>query len=342
MVEAEGDEDAAQLEEAPELVSSPRGESRALPSDEVISMIEDGDVEDAAIEDSIIEDVMAEDLTVEDLAVDDLVDEDIVAEIVEMRLTPSRVSAARSDTASEFKRLYIQWRATDDAGLREQLILMHRSLVIYLARRFADRGESMDDIVQQGMIGLIYALDHFDPSRGVRFATFATPTIIGEIRRYFRDKSRGVRIPRRVQEMNQTILSKIESLTQEYNRSPTYREIAQALGLPIEDVIEALESGRAFDPISLDEPFTGEDAVPLAERIGEIDPALAFSDEQSLLHAALLRLPKKHRVVLHHAYFENKSQVEIARLLNASQMHVSRLLRTALAQLRKHLEEGDL
>ena len=216
---------------------------------------------------------------------------------------------------------------------------MHRSLVMYLARRFADRGESMDDVVQQGMIGLIYALDHFDAKRGVRFATFATPTIIGEIRRYFRDRSRGVRVPRRVQEMNQTILSKIELLTQEFNRSPTYREIAQSLGLPIEDVIEALESGRAFDPISLDEPFLGEDLVPLAERIGGVDPALASADEQSLLHAALLRLPEKHRVVLHYAYFQNKSQVEIAGLLGVSQMHVSRLLRAALAQLRRYLEE---
>lgn len=253
-----------------------------------------------------------------------------------------RVPASRFASANEFEHLYAQWRDSEDPALREQMILMHRSLVMYLARRFADRGESMDDIVQQGMIGLIYALDHFDPSRGVRFATFATPTIIGEIRRYFRDKSRGVRIPRRVQEMNQTILSRVESLTQEFNRSPTYREIAQSLSLPIEDVIEAIESGRTADPISLDEPSSGDDLMPLVERVGGTDPALEFSDEQSLLHAALLRLPEKHRIALQYAYFQNKSQVEIADLLNVSQMHVSRLLRAALAQLRKHLEEDDL
>ena len=246
------------------------------------------------------------------------------------------------ESASEFEQLYRQWRESDDPALREKLILMHRSLVIYLARRFADRGESMDDVVQQGMIGLIYALDHFDLARGVRFATFATPTIIGEIRRYFRDKSRGVRVPRRVQEMHQAILTKIESLTQEFNRSPTYREIAQALSLPVEDVIETLESSRALDAISLDEPYAGDDLIPLAERIGEVDEALVFSDEQSLLRAALSRLPEKHRVVLHHAYFENKSQVEIADLLHVSQMHVSRLLRSALDQLRRHLEEEYL
>ena len=248
-------------------------------------------------------------------------------------------SFERFEHVSKFEHLYAQWRETDDPALRERLILMHRSLVMYVARRFVDRGESMDDVVQQGMIGLINAFDHFDATRGVHFATFATPTIIGEIRRYFRDKTRGVRIPRRVHEMNQIILSKIELLTQEFNRSPTYLEIAQSLGLPIEDVIEALESGLVFDPISFDEAVVGENSVPLAERIGDIDPALTLSDEQSLLHSALLRLSKKDRKVLDYAYFQNKSQVEIAGLLNVSQMHVSRLLRTALAQLRRHLEE---
>jgi len=256
---------------------------------------------------------------------------------------PSTPAPARSSfVEDDFERVYAQWRANGDPALREQLILMHRSLVMYLARRFADRGEGMDDVIQQGMIGLIYALDHFDPERGVRFATFATPTIIGEIRRYFRDKSRGVRVPRRVQELHQTILTKIDSLTQEFNRSPTYREIAQSLSLPVEEVIEILESGRALDPISLDEPSAGEDVLPLADRIGEVDPALVHSDEQSLLHAALLRLPPKHQQVLHYAYFENRSQVEIAGILKVSQMHVSRLLRAALAQLRKHLEDERL
>lgn len=257
----------------------------------------------------------------------------------ELDSEPDQLASRSSFVENEFERVYAQWRENGDPELRERLILMHRSLVMYLARRFSDRGEGMDDVIQQGMIGLIYALDHFDPDRGVRFATFATPTIIGEIRRYFRDKSRGVRVPRRVQELNQTILTKIDLLTQEFNRSPTYREIAQSLDLRVEEVIETLESGRALDPISLDEPYAGEDLVPLAERIGDVDPALVLSDEQSLLRAALLRLPEKHRQVLHYAYFENKSQVEIAGKLKVSQMHVSRLLRAALAQLRKYLED---
>lgn len=197
----------------------------------------------------------------------------------------------------------------------------------------------MDDIVQQGMIGLIYALDHFNPRRGVRFVTFAAPTIIGEIRRYFRDRSRSVRVPRRVQELHQIILSKIELLTQEFNRSPTYREIADSLDMRVEEVIEVLESGRALDPVSLDEPQRDDEQVSLAERIGEIDPVLEQTQEYADLSEALGRLSEKHRQVLFSAYFDNKSQAEIAAEMKVSQMHISRLLRAALKELRKELEE---
>jgi RNA polymerase sigma-B factor len=252
---------------------------------------------------------------------------------------PSTPGAARSSfDESNFEALYARWLESGDPALREQLILMHRNLVLFLARRFADRSESMDDIVQQGMIGLINALDNFDPTRGVRFATFATPTIIGEIRRYFRDRSRSVRVPRRVQELHHSVLQKIEDLTQEFNRSPTYREIAHALALPVEVVIETLEAGRISDPMSLDEPSLNEESLSLSERIGDLDPDLQSADEQALLRAALARLTVRQRRVLQYAYFENRSQVEIAGILNVSQMHVSRLLRVALAQLRKQLE----
>jgi RNA polymerase sigma-B factor len=253
--------------------------------------------------------------------------------------TPKTPDTTRSSfDENDFETMYALWVKNGDPAIREQLILMHRSLVLFLARRFGDRSESMDDIIQQGMIGLINALDNFDPSRGVRFATFATPTIIGEIRRYFRDRSRSVRVPRRVQELHHTVLQKIEVLTQEFNRSPTYREIARALAMPVEDVIEILEAGRVFDPISLDEPSLNEESLSLSERVGDLDPDLQSADEQALLRAALARLTERQRRVLHYAYFENRSQVEIAGILNVSQMHVSRLLRVALAQLRRQLE----
>jgi RNA polymerase sigma-B factor len=217
---------------------------------------------------------------------------------------------------------------------------MHRNLVTYLARRFMDRGELFDDIVQQGLIGLIQAMDHFDPNRGVRFATFATPTIVGEIRRYFRDKTWGLRVPRRMQELNQAISHKVELLTQEMNRSPTYVEIARALNIEVEDVAEALEASHALEPMSLDDRLpTDKEAGSIVDHVGAPDPILESCDDHAALQTALNRLPEKQRAVLQYAYFDGLSQAEIARTMKVSQMHISRLLRRALQQLRRHMEE---
>lgn len=240
----------------------------------------------------------------------------------------------------EFERLFRQWKETGDPALRERLILMHRNLVTYLARRFMDRGELFDDIVQQGLIGLIQAMDHFDPNRGVRFATFATPTIVGEIRRYFRDKTWGLRVPRRMQELNQAINHKIEQLTQEMNHSPSYVEIARALNIEVEDVAEALEASHALEPMSLDDRLpTDKEGGTIVDHVGGLDPVLEGCDDHATLQVALQRLPEKQREVLQYAYFEGLSQAEIARVMKVSQMHVSRLLRRALAQLRRYMED---
>ncbi len=178
----------------------------------------------------------------------------------------------------EFEEVFARWKATDDPelgeALRHQLILMYRNLVVSLARRFLERGEMFDDLVQQGIIGLIYALDHFDPARGVRFTTFATPAILGEIRRYFRDKSWCIRVPRRMQELHQIINRRMDQLTQQYNRAPTYAEIANALNLSEEDVIEVIEMSHSVDPMSLDEQTpteTGNYQATLGETLGETD-----------------------------------------------------------------------
>jgi RNA polymerase sigma-B factor len=310
--------------------------SSAASSDVVAQGTREIPVETELVETEEAVEQLGETALEEPFEIEDVADADV--DYVEHRST--RSSEPRGGE-SEFHATFALWRETGDPELRDRLILMHRNLVSFLARRFADRGEGVEDIVQQGMIGLIYALDHFDPTRGVRFATFATPTIIGEIRRYFRDKTRGVRIPRRVQELHQTVTSRIDALTQQFDRSPTYWELAHSLNLPVEDVIEALEIGRAMETVSLDEPMGDEDntASSLVDHIGDLDPAITRWDERSLLQAALHKLPEKHRTVLHFAYFENLSQVEIAGRMNVSQMHVSRLLRAALAQLRQHLEE---
>lgn len=256
-----------------------------------------------------------------------------------------RRSTRASSAHGEFDAVFREWTRTRDPQLRERLILMNRNLVSYIARRFMDRGEMSEDIVQQGLIGLINALDHFDPNRGVRFATFATPTIMGEIRRYFRDKSWGIRVPRRLQELNQVINNRIEDLTQELNRSPTYAEIARALNLPIEEVVEALEMGSAMEPISIDEEISfgrDEPGTSVGDQIGECDPQLEGWGDYAALETALQKLPEKERRVLQLAYFHDHSQVEIARHMKVSQMFVSRLQRRALAHLRELMNSQDI
>ena len=245
----------------------------------------------------------------------------------------------------DFDALFARWQASGDPAQRDQLILMYRNLVVSLARRFLDRGEMFEDIVQQGMIGLIYALDHFDASRNVRFTTFATPSILGEIRRYFRDKSWGIRVPRRMQELNQIINRRIEQLAQQYDRAPTYAEIANALNVPVEDVIEVLEMAHTIEPMSLDEQgASGEGSVlaSLGDTIGAADPNLQRWTDFAPLQAALESLPERQRIVVKAIYFQGRSQTEIALELNVSQMYVSRAQRRALAKLKEILREGDL
>jgi len=223
--------------------------------------------------------------------------------------------------------------------LRELLILSQRSMVIYMARRFMDRGELFEDVMQIGMVGLINAFDGFDSSRGIRFSTFAIPSISGEIRRYFRDKVLGMRVPRRMQELYAQIQNRVEEMTQRLDRSPTYAEIAFELQVEVEEVIETMELGYALDPQSLEDHLVGEDGTSVADRIGALDPDLAAYEEHASLQMALARLTGKERHVLEMAYFKGYSQADIARELNVSQMHISRLLRRALSQLRHLLEE---
>ena len=251
---------------------------------------------------------------------------------------PARSS--RVDDYNDFDTLFAQWKETGDPKLRERLIFMHRNLVTYLARKFVDRGELFEDVIQIGMVGLINALDNFDPSRGYKFSTFAIPTISGEIRRYFRDKVAGMRVPRRLQELYLTLQSHVETLTHRLNRAPTYVEIAQSLQIEVEEVVEALELGSALEPSSLDDfMFSDSESGSVADSVGAPDPQLQAYEEHAALQAALEKLTAKERRVLEMTYFDGFSQAEVARRLGVSQMHISRLLRRALSQLRQLLEE---
>ncbi len=228
----------------------------------------------------------------------------------------------------------------DHSAARDELVTMHLPLVEHLARRFRDRGEPHDDLVQVGTIGLIKAVDRFDPDRGVEFSTYATPTIVGEIKRHFRDRGWTIRVPRRVQELRAHISRAAAELSQSTGRSPTVRELAEHLGVDEDDIVEGLESSHAYSTMSLDSPVSGEDgAVSLGTTIGSDDDALEGVEFRESLKPLLDALPERERSIIVMRFFHNLTQAQIAEQVGVSQMHVSRLLTRSLAQLRAGL--GD-
>jgi RNA polymerase sigma-B factor len=239
---------------------------------------------------------------------------------------------------AEVKRLFGELRRTGDPNVRNKLIESHLGLVEYLARRFAGRGEPLDDLVQVATIGLVKAVDRFDPERQVEFSTYATPTIVGELKRHFRDKGWAVRVPRRLQELNLRLGSVISQLSQDLQRSPTVTEIARAASATEDEVLEALDSAHAYSLISLD---AGADREGLSyhEQIGYVDESLEALEDRVSVGPLLKKLPPRERRMLHLRFFKGMTQSEIAEELGISQMHVSRLLAKTLATLREGL--GD-
>ncbi|MBB1243177.1 RNA polymerase sigma factor SigF [Streptomyces durbertensis] len=218
---------------------------------------------------------------------------------------------------------------------RAALIELNIPLVRYVARRFHNRNEPMEDIVQVGTIGLINAIDRFDHNRGVQFPTFAMPTIVGEIRRYFRDNVRTVHVPRRLHEMWAQVSGATEDLTVQHGRHPTTAEIAERLRVPEEDVLACLEAGRAYRPTSLEAVTERDDAMPgLVDRLGYEDPELDGVERRELVRHLLVQLPEREQRILVLRYYGNLTQSQISAELGVSQMHVSRLLSRSFARLR--------
>ena len=214
-------------------------------------------------------------------------------------------------------------------------MLASMSAVRYVAARFRSRNEPMEDVVQVGTIGLINAIDRFDPERGVQFPTFAMPTIIGEIRRYFRDNVRTVHVPRRLHEMWAQVSTAVEDLTVQHGRSPTTAEIAGRLKIAEEDVLACMEAGRAYRPTSLDAAQDREDGPPgVLDRRGYEDPALDEVEHRDLVRHLLVQLPEREQRILLLRYYSNLTQSQISAELGVSQMHVSRLLSRSFARLR--------
>jgi RNA polymerase sigma-B factor len=270
---------------------------------------------------------------------------------VEVAVSEQTLPAPRSERSSpdrsQARALFVRLAALppDDperVRLRATLVELHLPLVEYLARRFRNRGEWLDDLTQVATIGLIKSIDRFDLERGVEFSTYATPTIVGEIKRHFRDKGWAVRVPRRLQELKLSLTKAIGELAQREGRAPTVSELATHLQMTEEEVLEGLESANAYSTVSLDAPDSGdEDAPAVADSLGMIDEALEGVEYRESLKPLLERLPPREKKILLLRFFGNLTQSQIAAELGISQMHVSRLLARTLAQLREGLTVDD-
>jgi RNA polymerase sigma-B factor len=245
---------------------------------------------------------------------------------------------------SRTRELFAHYRMHNDEESRDELITMYLNLVKYLASRFRNRGEPIDDLIQVGTIGLIKAIDRFDTGRDVEFTTYATPTIIGELKRYFRDKGWAIKVPRRLQELSFRVNQGVDQLTQLQQRSPTIPEIAQHLGVTAEEVLEAMETSEAYNFVSLegDRNADGPDSFSIIEYIGKDDALMAVVDDRTTLSEALKDLTPQEQRVLYLRFFQGLTQTEIAGQLEISQMQVSRLLRKTLRALRENLVSGEV
>jgi RNA polymerase sigma-B factor len=227
---------------------------------------------------------------------------------------------------------------------RDQIVTMHLPLAAFLARRFRDRGESLEDLTQVATIGLLKAVDRFEPERGVEFSTFATPTVVGEIKRHFRDKGWAIRVPRRLQELRLAITRATAELSQTSGRSPTVSELAAHLGVSEDDILEGLESAQAYATLSLDAAASSDgsdEGASLVDTLGEDDAALQEVEARATVDPLLAGLPPRERRIVEMRFYENLTQSQIAERVGVSQMHVSRLLAKSLAQMRTTLVTAD-
>ena len=244
---------------------------------------------------------------------------------------------------AEADRLFREFFVSRDPELRERLVNAHLGLAASLASRFGSRQESLDDLHQAALLGLLHAIDRFDPTRGVQFTTFAWATISGELKRHFRDRTWGVRVPRRVQELYLTTAEAMDALTNSLGRSPTVAEVAERIGASEEEVVEALEARAAYRLASIDTPVNGDDdggSGGAGMQLGSADPGFGVVEQRSVLSGLINKLPAREREIIHLRFNEELTQAEIAERVGVSQMHVSRLLSTSLAKLRVLAEEA--
>lgn len=233
---------------------------------------------------------------------------------------------------------FAEYQRTGSRELRNALIEEHIRLAEFLARRFAHRGEPVDDLRQVALVGLLKAVERFDPERGLKFSSFATPTIVGEIKRHFRDKGWAVRVPRRLQELHLQLERSVAELGQELGRSPTPAEIARRAGVSEEDVLESMEAGSLYRLPSLDAARTSDDDSGTTDGgwLAEDDTGLRGVEDRLAVEEMLTVLPEREQHIVYMRFFEGLTQSEIAARIGISQMHVSRLLTKSIETLGAH------
>jgi RNA polymerase sigma-B factor len=234
----------------------------------------------------------------------------------------------------EQQALFEEYHRTRDLAVRDQLVTSHLRLALFLARRFEHRGVPHDDLVQVASFGLLRAIDRFDPTRGLEFSTFATPTILGELKRHFRDKGWAVRVPRRVQELNLRLNGHVTELTHQLGRSPTIAELAEAARASEEEVLEAIEASQAYRSESID----GTAADDPASQLGAEDLRLFAAEDRMWVEDLISRLSPRDQLLVRLRFFDEMTQHQIAERLGISQMHVSRLLARSIEELRRHAQ----
>ncbi len=280
----------------------------------------------------------------DDLLDSDLDDEDEAEsddaegeELEETAAAPRPRERAAWDKART-RRLFKRYKERGDEDAREQLVMNHINLVRYLAAKFKNRGEPLDDLIQVGTIGLIKAIDRFDLSRGLEFTTYATPTILGEIKRHFRDKGWAVRVPRRLQELSAKVNQATDDLTAELQRSPSVDEIAAHLGISVDEVLEAMESSSAYSSVPLEGGGSDDEAPSVLDHYADEDKNLGIADDRMLLEELMEELSPREREVLEMRFNEGLTQAEIAARLDISQVQVSRMLRKTLQKAQEHID----
>lgn len=252
----------------------------------------------------------------------------------------SKTSGKSAWDKEKTRELFRRFKEEGDMDAREKLVMSHLNLVRFIANKFKNRGEPIDDLIQVGYLGLLKAIDRFDPSRGLEFTTFATPTIMGEIKRHFRDKGWSVRVPRRLQELSAKVNQATDTLTSQLQRSPTIAEIADYLDTTVDEVLEAMESSSAYSSVSLEAPSGADDddTPSVIDRYATEDSDLAFTDDRIIIEEALASFSPRERDVIEMRFLKGMTQIEIAEKLGISQVQVSRLLRRTLKKIQDKID----